>query len=237
MCMCPHHKDEIVNNDDNDDDALPIVLLALTRLERRADSDYESIKDCWQQIEEIEGILSKLTNTHLESDSYASYLFERTEQLSQHFETYKKIIGKVQIGTDVQDHFGKVSDKINQYLSEREAFKNLWFDCFEMIETGKTSIREKVESLNDLKTSVELAYQNQNFFDLSEFKEKFDEELSLINQLVECCFDSSKQCKEFTSRLHDNLLEMESCFQNVVKESMNRIMEIKQRQIQLNNVS
>lgn len=228
MCCPPKIK---LEKDENPGQPFPKVLQALARLERNADIDYRSIKECLCQTEEIETILHKLTNTHCDSENYANYLFERTEQLSEHFETYRKIIGKVSIGSDVQVRFQNILEKIAYYLEEKIEFKSFWIESLELIESSQCSIRERIAILRGLLATVETMYEERDYFELTDLKVKFEDEVNTMNELVECCFNSSKRCKVYTTRLHDNLLEMESCFQAVVKESMSRIVEIKHKQL------
>ena len=175
----------------------------------------------------ILGILAKLTNSHIESDSYANYLFSRAEQLSSHLETYKKIVGKIDIGAEIENNFVTVSKKFVDYLKEKLDFKTIWIECLELIEIGKRTVEEKLLTLVELKSNADDAYEAKNYFDLSDIRVKCDQELSIMSESMETCLTCSKRCKEFGSQLYNQLTELEVCFQQIVKLSMNRINEMK----------
>lgn len=226
MCKCFDYSEK-VRNEEHPDQAFPQVLLAVTRLERKAQKDYRSVRDDWRQVEEMRTILGKLTTSHIDSDNYANYLFKRAEQLSAHLETYKKIVGKIDIGTEIEKSFEKVSKKFIEYLKSKLEFKTLWIDSLETIEIGKRTVEEKVLVLASWQTVAENAYEAKNYFDLGEIRTKCDEELAFMNELMESCLACGKRGKEYGSHLYDQLTELEVCFQEVVRHSMNRINEMK----------
>jgi len=176
----------------------------------------------------MKSILERLAVSHIDSDNYANYLFKRAEQLSTHLDTYKKIIGKIDIGTEIEQSFEKISKKFVEYLKSKIEFKNLWIESLQAIEIGKRTVDEKVLALIELESIASDAYEEKNYFDLGEVRSKCDAELAFMNEMLETCLTCGKRCKEFASHdLYDKLTELEICFQEVVRHSMNRINEMK----------
>lgn len=226
MCRCFDYQLKL-DEEEHPDQAFPQVLLALTRLERRAFADLTTVEDDCRQVEEMRTVLAKLSLTHTDSDNYASYLFQRAEQLSAHLETYKKIIGKIDIGSEIESTFSRVSKQFVEYLEKKLDFKTIWIECFSLIDNCKQTVEEKLLTLVKLQSIAQENYDAKNYFELSEVKDLCDQELAEVNDMMESCLGSGKYCKEFGSDLYDQLTELEVCFQQVVKMSMNRINEMK----------
>ena len=226
MCKCFDDKIKS-HNEEHPDQTFPQVLLALIRLERKAFKDFSSVEDDLRQVEEMRTMLNKLTLSHMDSDNYANYLFKRAEQLSAHLDTYKKIVGKIDIGCEIEKSFDKISHKFVDYLKEKLAFKTIWIEGLQSIEIGKRTTEEKIVVLTELKSVAEDAYEAKNYFDLDDIRTRSDQELNAMNELIDTCLEGGKRCKEFGSQLYDQLTELEVCFQEVVRLSMNRINEMK----------
>lgn len=226
MCMCFDYKQRIHTENDPEED-YPQVLLALIRLERQAIADLSTVEDDCRQVEEMRTILAKLSLTHTDSDNYANYLFQRAEQLSAHLETYKKIIGKIDIGSEVECTFSQISKQFVKYLKKRLDFKTIWIESFSLIESCKQTVEDKLLALAKLQSLAQDNYDEKNYFDLADIKEIADQELAEMSDFMEICLKTGKRCKEFGADLYDQLTELEVCFQKVVKMSMNRINEMK----------
>mgnify|MGYP007002792197 CR=1 FL=1 len=226
MCKCFDYKLKI-DAKEHPDQAFPQVLLALIRLERRALDDLTTVEDDCKQVQDMLTVLAKLSLTHTDSDNYASYLFKRAEQLSAHLETYKKIVGKIDIGSEIEDTFGQVSKQFVEYLEKRLNFKAIWMECFSLIENCKYTVQEKLLTLVKLQSIAQENYDAKNYFELGEIKDRCDQELEEVSDIMESCLSSGKSCKEFGSDLKAQLSELELVFQQVVKMSMNRINEMK----------
>ena len=147
--------------------------------------------------------------------------------MSSHLDTYKQIIGKIDIGSEIENSFVHISTKFVNYLKEKLKFKTIWIESLEIIEVGKRTAQEKLITLVELKSIAEDAYETKNYFDLSDIRGKCDQEFAALNEMMESCLACGKRCKEFGSELYDQLTELEICFQQVVKLSMNRINEMK----------
>lgn len=176
MCKCLGRRQKL-RNEEQPDQAFPQLLLALIRIQRKAYQDYHSVEEDYRQICEMQTILLKLTITHMDTDDYANYLFKRAEQLSSHLETYKNIIGKIEIGSIIEDNFSNVSQKFVDYLKERVDFKCKWIEAMQMIELGKQLVRDKVRTISELQTMAKKAYDNEQYIDLGEIGEKCHQEM------------------------------------------------------------
>ncbi|KAH7636375.1 hypothetical protein DERF_002398 [Dermatophagoides farinae] len=228
--MCRYHGNEnqySQQSSSSSPSSLPRILQALIRMERKAENDYHLIQSRLGQIKEMESILNKLIVTHIDSDNYVDYLFKRAEQLSGHLETYENIIGKIDIGEPIRKNFKQISFEFIEYLKRKIEFKSVWIESMERIEMGRQTIKEKVMKLDDFKQTIDDAYENGEYFRLSEQKTEFDQQLDQMNNLVDNCFQSGQQSKELSSILHDKLTELESNFQHIVRESMDKINDIK----------
>lgn len=209
------------------------VLLAVSDLKRKARIDYATIEEGFDQLSEMQTVLSKLIVTHIDSDNYANHLFKRAEQLSSHLETYKKIVGKIDIGLDIHHRFHTVSDKFIDYLRERIEFKATWIEGMQTIEEGKKTVDSKLIILNEMSPLAHQLFEADDYFELRDLRTRFDTEFAALNDLVECCFQCGKRCKELGNHLYNRLAELESCFQSVVKCSMSRINEMKRTPAEL----
>lgn len=226
MCKCFDYKQKI-HTENHPDEDFPQVLLALIRLERRAIADLSTVEDDCRQVEEMRTILAKLSLTHTDSDNYANYLFKRAEQLSAHLETYKKIVGKINIGSEVECTFSQVSKQFVEYLKKKLDFKTIWIESFSLIESCKQTVEEKLLTLVKLQSIAQDNYDAKSYFDLADIKENADSELAEMSDIMETCLSTGKRCKEFGADLYGQLTELEVCFQKVVKMSMDRINQMK----------
>ncbi|XP_075679053.1 uncharacterized protein LOC113791136 [Dermatophagoides pteronyssinus] len=213
--------------------SLPRILQAIIRMERQADNDYYLIQSRLLQIKEMESILNKLISTHLDSDNYVDYLFRRAEQLSTHLETYENIIGKIDIGNEIRQNFKQISNEFVEYLKQKIQFKSIWIENLQTIEIGRQTIREKISKSDDFRQLIENLYENDEYFQLNEQRLKFDQEFDELNNQVDNCFQYGQQTKELSSKLYDKLTELETNFQRIVRESMNKINDIKRTSIKI----
>lgn len=228
MCICFDLTTKQFN-EEHPDQAFPKVLLAIIRLERQANEDYESIKDGVNQVDEMLKILDKCTNTHVESDKYADHLFDRAHKLSEHFKTYETIIDKVAIGYRVRKQFDLLSQQFTLYLHAKLEFKTLWIDGMRTIKTSTEDIKASQSVFESLAIKATKAYQTNQFFDLSSIRKEYNIELLLINNYMNQCFEVSKKCKHYGTNLYEQLSELEDSFQKVVRLSMERINEMKKK--------
>lgn len=219
--------DEYSNRDNDENQRIPKVLRALIRMKMKAENEFNLIQDRLERIKDMETIVNKLVSAHLDSDDYVDYLFIRAEQLSSHLETYKKIIGKIDIGEDIRQTFRTISYEFIEYLKRKIEFKTLWMESMQTIDSGRELLREKIAKLNELNSLANEAVNNDEYFQLKDLRLKFDEELLNMNNLLDNCFQCGQQSKELSNLLSNKLTQLEADFQQVVRSSVNKLNEIK----------
>lgn len=228
MCRFVRPKSLDQNSDEETED-IPKVLIAITTIKQRADFALEDIYNINEIMRKTKYILSNIVVIHRNIRENSSIALKRIDRLTEHLETYEKIVSQIDYSVDIKAELKVFLDQIKDIQRLNDSFDDNWLKSQTLIKENFDKFNECFDKIIDYKKSAEDLMTKRDYLKIIDLSILCKSDYKMCKDLDQTCNQWCKESGDQCSDVCDKVNQLENAFNQILRQSLDSMESARKR--------